>query len=204
MPPNVVAWRPYGSVGVLADFGSTSAALEAYRRCVGGPFDECVPGSQTIYFESSKHATSELVGLVQGLLDGPVMEARSIVREHSFEVRYDGADLESVAAITGFGVEEVIHRHSNAVYTVAFLGFSRSFPYLAGLDPAIIVPRLATPRTSVPAGSVGMGAGYTGIYPMSSPGGWQLLGHSDAVLFDATNDPPSILTTGDLVRFVRV
>jgi KipI family sensor histidine kinase inhibitor len=203
--PRVLGWRSYGSIGVLAEFGSSEEALEAYRRCVGGDFDECVPGAETIYFESSVHSRPELVALVQGLLNRPsVGAADAIVREHNIEVRYGGADLENVAALTGFSVEEVIHRHSRAVYTVAFLGFSRSFPYLAGLDPAIIVPRLATPRTSVPAGSVGMGAGYTGIYPMSSPGGWQLLGHTDAVLFDAANDPPSILTTGDLVRFVRV
>jgi KipI family sensor histidine kinase inhibitor len=203
--PRVLGWRSYGSIGALAEFGSSVETLEAYRRCVGWGFDECVPGAETIYFESSKLAESELAALVQSLLDQPVSEVVGrIVREHRFEVCYDGADLENVAALTGFSVEEVIDRHSRAVYTVAFLGFSRSFPYLAGLDPAIIVPRLATPRTSVPAGSVGMGAGYTGIYPMSSPGGWQLLGHTNAVLFDATNDPPSILTTGDLVRFVRV
>jgi KipI family sensor histidine kinase inhibitor len=203
--PRVAVWRAYGQSGVLAEFGSSEETLEAYRRCVGADFDECVPGAETIYFESSKLAQSELVSLVQSLLDQPVGAAVGrIIREHSFEVCYDGADLENVSSLTGFSVEDVIDRHSCAVYTVAFLGFSRSFPYLAGLDPAIIVPRLATPRTSVPAGSVGMGAGYTGIYPMSSPGGWQLLGHTDAVLFDATNDPPSILTTGDLVRFVRV
>jgi KipI family sensor histidine kinase inhibitor len=203
--PRVAAWRSYGFSGVLAEFESSEETLEAYRRCFKGPFDECVPGAQTIYFESSRLARSELVSLVSGLLSqAPSESVASIVREHSIEVVYDGADLENVAALTGFSVQEVIHRHSRAVYTVAFLGFSRSFPYLAGLDPAIIVPRLTTPRTSVPAGSVGIGAGYTGIYPMSSPGGWQLLGHTDAVLFDAANDPPSILTTGDLVRFVRV
>ncbi len=205
MHPRIVSWRPYGSSGLLAEFGSSQETLEAYWRCVGGPFAECVPGAKTIYFESSRIAGSELVSLVSGLLDQSPRETdASMVREHSFEVCYDGADLDNVSSLTGFSVEEIIHRHSKAEYTVAFLGFSRSFPYLAGLDPAITVPRLATPRTSVPAGSVGMGAGYTGIYPMSSPGGWQLLGHTDAVLFDATNDPPSILTTGDLVRFVRV
>ncbi len=205
LAPRVAVWRTYGPNGVLAEFGSSEETLEAYRRCVGGPFEECVPGAETIYFESSKLAQSELAASVQTLLDQQHVEVVGrIVREHIFEVVYDGADLENVASLTGFSVEEVVHRHSSAVYTVAFLGFSRSFPYLAGLDPAIIVPRLATPRTSVPAGSVGMGAGYTGIYPMSSPGGWQLLGHTDAVLFNAANDPPSVLATGDLVRFVRV
>jgi 5-oxoprolinase (ATP-hydrolysing) subunit B len=201
----VLGWRDYGATGALAEFGSAGDTLEAYRRCAGGPFDECVPGAQTIYFESTKFAVSELVMIVEGLLDEPVAELDGpIVREHSFEVRYGGADLDGVAVLTGFSVEEVIRRHSSATYTVAFLGFSRSFPYLAGLDPAIVVPRLATPRTSVPAGSVAMGAGYTGIYPMSSPGGWQLLGHTDAVMFDPAIDPPSVLSTGDLVRFVRV
>jgi KipI family sensor histidine kinase inhibitor len=205
LEPRVLGWRAYGAIGVLVEFGSSEETLEAYRRCVGGDFDECVPGAQTIYVESAWYAHSELVALVQSLLDqSPSETFDSIVSEHNIEVHYDGEDLENIASLTGFSAEEVIRRHSGAVYTVAFLGFSRSFPYLAGLDPAIVVPRLATPRTSVPAGSVGMGAGYTGVYPMSSPGGWQLLGRTDAVLFDSTNDPPSILKTGDLVRFVRV
>lgn len=122
-------------------------------------------------------------------------------RVHIIDVKYDGIDLGGVAEIVGCSVDEVVRRHCAPTYTVAFLGFSRSFPYLVGLDPTIIVPRLASPRTSVPAGSVGMGAGFTGIYPASSPGGWRLLGHTDEQFFDENSDPPSSLAPGDLVRF---
>lgn len=198
------SWRRYGESGILVEFSSAEETLQAYRMCRSGPFTECVPGAQTIYVESAVASPSELASLVEGLLDAsPSAAASEIVRTHTFDVRYDGDDLENVAELTGFSVEEVVARHSGVTYTVAFLGFSRSFAYLAGIDPSIIVPRLQTPRTVVPAGSVGIGAGYTGIYPMSSPGGWQLIGRTDAVMFDASNDPPCSLATGDHVRFVR-
>jgi KipI family sensor histidine kinase inhibitor len=200
-----LVWRRYGEHGILVEFASSLETLDAYRRCRMGTFDECVPGAQTIYFESTLYSAADLILQVQALLAiAPAVADIGKIRTHTIMVRYDGPDLENVAAITGFSVEEVIHRHSAPDYTVAFLGFSRSFAYLAGLDPEILVPRLAIPRTVVPAGSVGMAAGYTGIYPMSSPGGWQLLGRTDADMFDASLDPPSALATGDLVRFVRV
>lgn len=199
------AWSRYGQHGVLLEFDSPESTLQAYRACRGGPFDECVPGARTLYVEAGGRSAPELSNIVAQLLEDPPSAADDAsIRTHIFEVRYDGEDLDNVATLTGLSVEEVIRRHSQVVYTVAFLGFSRSFPYLAGLDPSIVVPRLPVPRTSVPAGSVAMGAGYTGIYPMSSPGGWQLLGRTDAVMFDPANDPPSALATGDFVRFARV
>jgi 5-oxoprolinase (ATP-hydrolysing) subunit B len=203
-PTAGVAWRPYGEHGVLIEFESADATLVAYRTCRLGPFEECVPGARTIYMESERHSPSELARIVEELLEKPSdLGADEIVRTHTIPVRYDGADLSGVAELTGLSMEEVIARHCGVTYTVAFLGFSRSFAYLAGIDPSIIVPRLTTPRTVVPAGSVGIGAGYTGVYPMASPGGWRLLGRTDAVMFDAANDPPAILSPGDRVRFER-
>jgi inhibitor of KinA len=83
------------------------------------------------------------------------------------------------------------------------IGFAPGFPYLGGLDPAIACPRRETPRTHVPAGSVGIGGSQTGIYPVESPGGWQLIGRTDVVLFDPSSDPPGVLAPGDRVRFVE-
>ncbi|WP_026404995.1 5-oxoprolinase subunit PxpB [Actinomadura rifamycini] len=118
-------------------------------------------------------------------------------------VVYDGADLAEVAELTGLSEEEVVRRHSDAWYTVAYLGFSPGFGYLTGLDPALHVPRRESPRTAVPAGSVAVAGRYAAVYPSRSPGGWRLLGRTAAVLWDVERDPPSLLRPGTRVRFVR-
>jgi KipI family sensor histidine kinase inhibitor len=117
-------------------------------------------------------------------------------------VRYDGADLIPLAAELGCSPEALLQRHAAGEYTVAFCGFAPGFAYLSGLDPALHVPRLASPRTAVPAGSVAIAGEYTGVYPRSSPGGWRLLGRTDAVLWDLDREPPALLTPGTRVRFV--
>jgi KipI family sensor histidine kinase inhibitor len=124
--------------------------------------------------------------------------ARRIVR---VPVRYDGADLGEVAALTGLAAEEVVRRHAAATYTVAFTGFAPGFGYLTGLDPALRVPRRDSPRERVPAGSVAIAGGYTAVYPRPTPGGWRLLGHTVLEVFDAARTPPALLAPGDLVRF---
>ena len=123
-------------------------------------------------------------------------------RTHELVVHYDGPDLADVAEHTRLSVDEVVRRHAAGDYVVAFLGFSPGFPYLAGLDPALATPRRATPRTSVPGGAVAIADDVTGIYPTASPGGWQVIGHVDAALFDVTRNPPALLAPGDRVRFV--
>jgi KipI family sensor histidine kinase inhibitor len=116
-------------------------------------------------------------------------------------VAYDGADLAEVARIVRASVHDVIAWHSAPIYTVAFCGFSPGFGYLRGLDERLHVPRLASPRTRVPAGSVAIAAEYTGIYPRPSPGGWRLLGRTDAPLWDVDGTPPALLAPGTRVRF---
>lgn len=117
-------------------------------------------------------------------------------------VVYDGADLANVADLVGMPVTEVIRRHQAAAYTVAFVGFAPGFGYLVGGDPALHVPRRATPRTRVPAGSVALAGEFSGVYPREGPGGWQLIGHTVAQLWDVDRDPPALLTPGTPVRFV--
>ncbi len=112
-----------------------------------------------------------------------------------------GPDLENVARHTGLSTKEVIERHSNAEYVVYFLGFLPGFAYMGGLDASLATPRHATPRVSIPAGSVGIGGEQTGIYPMASPGGWQLIGRTALRLFDPTQQAPTLLRPGDRVRF---
>jgi KipI family sensor histidine kinase inhibitor len=115
-----------------------------------------------------------------------------------------GPDLVEVARHARLTPAEVIARHTAADYRVAMLGFAPGFPYLLGLDPALCMPRRANPRTRVPRGAVAIGGAQTGIYPSELPGGWQLIGRTPLVLFDADRDPPSLLMPGDRVRFVAI
>lgn len=113
-----------------------------------------------------------------------------------------GPDLADVAAHCGMSVDEVVHRHTQAEYVVYFIGFQPGFAYLGGLDPRLETPRRSEPRVAVPPGSVGIGGAQTGIYPLATPGGWQLIGHTGLPLFDPQAEPPTLLAPGDRVRFV--
>lgn len=115
-----------------------------------------------------------------------------------------GPDLDSVATLASLTASDVIALHAMREYHVDLLGFLPGFAYLGGLDPRIAVPRLATPRDRVPAGSVGIAGVQTGVYPLESPGGWQLIGRSPITLFDPSRTPPTLLAPGDRVRFVAI
>jgi len=131
-------------------------------------------------------------------------EAPAAGRDVEIPVQYGGEfgpDLGAVASHTGLGVREVIERHSSGQYVVFFLGFQPGFAYMGGLDEALHTPRRASPRLEVPAGSVGIGGEQTGIYPATSPGGWQLIGRTELPLFDPARRPPTLLQPGDRVRF---
>lgn len=117
-------------------------------------------------------------------------------------VVYDGEDLPRVAEETGMTVQEIVSLHSQSDYVVAFCGFSPGFPYLSGTPAALHLPRLSSPRARIPAGAVAIAAGWTGIYPSPTPGGWRLIGRTDAALFDPNRDEPSLLSPGDRVRLV--
>ena len=113
-----------------------------------------------------------------------------------------GPDLDDVARHTGLSPEAVIERFSAADFTVYFVGFSTCFPYLGGLPPELATPRLSAPRKHVPAGSVAIGGSQGGVYPLSSPGGWRLIGRTSLRLFDPAATPPPLLRMGDRVRFL--
>lgn len=113
-----------------------------------------------------------------------------------------GPDLQEVASIHQLTPQQVVELHAAADYVVYFIGFQPGFPYLGGLDNQLHTPRRAEPRVMVPAGSVGIGGSQTGIYPLASPGGWQLIGRSDIQLFNPQHQPPTLLRPGDRVRFV--
>jgi KipI family sensor histidine kinase inhibitor len=116
------------------------------------------------------------------------------------DVTYDGEDLAEAARLTGRTPAELVAFHTGSTWRVAFGGFAPGFAYLA-TDRPLDVPRRDTPRTAVPPGSVGLAGAFSGVYPRSSPGGWQLIGRTDAVLWDETADPPALLRPGTVVRF---
>lgn len=126
---------------------------------------------------------------------GPVVE---------LPTTYDGADLDDVARRWGMTRAEAVATHSGAEHTVAFVGFAPGFAYCTGLPPELSVSRLDRPRARVPAGAVGLAGEYTGVYPTASPGGWRLVGRTEARLWDADRDEPALLTPGTRVRFVEV
>lgn len=115
-----------------------------------------------------------------------------------------GPDLETVAAHNGMSTEDVIRIHSGAEYLIYMLGFTPGFSYMGGMDESIATPRLKTPRVLIPAGSVGIAGKQTGIYPIDSPGGWQLIGRTPVKLYDARRDTPILLDAGLHVKFIPI
>ncbi len=122
----------------------------------------------------------------------------------SIPVYYNGEDLGFVANLHQLSINEVIQIHTAKTYRVFMIGFLPGFAYMGKVDERIATPRLATPRTNVQAGSVGIAGFQTGIYPLPSPGGWQIIGQTPIKIFDATKDNPCLLQAGDEVRFVSI
>ena len=146
---------------------------------------------------------------VRDFLRGKMTQAEETLprkpKQVEVPVRYGGEygiDLETVASRLQLQVEDVIRIHTQRTYTVYMMGFTPGFPYLGKLDDALVMPRLETPRTRVPAGTVAMAGSQTGIYPIASPGGWQLIGWTPLNLFDPNSETPFLFSPGDEVRFV--
>jgi KipI family sensor histidine kinase inhibitor len=165
---------------------------------------ELVPAARTVLV--SFRPGSGGVTRLRPLLDTVDLGQRVQAEPHEvvLPVRYDGPDLELIAETAGTDIPGVIALHTGALYKVAFCGFAPGFGYLVGLPPELRQARLDNPRKRVPPGSVGIAGEFTGAYPTASPGGWRLLGHTDAALFDSHRDPAALLAPGDLVRFEAV
>lgn len=207
---------PMGEQALLVQVQDTAAvlrltaAIETRRASGGWPaIRELVPAAETV-----------LVLLAPGTRPGPLAgdladlaDMLDTMGEHrdpdssrgaeiEVEVSYDGPDLAEVARYTGLSEAEVVAAHTGTPWRVAFSGFAPGFAYLVGGDPRLRVPRRSEPRAAVPAGSVALAGLYSGIYPRETPGGWQLLGTTDAVLWDVDRPMPALLHPGAVVHFV--
>lgn len=195
-----------GTDSLLVEVADTAAAMRVYdearRREVKAA--EVVPAARTVLFAGvadlsrlevdlasweSEKATSRPSG------SGLVVEVPTV---------YDGPDMESVARHWDVSTRELVELHTSTEMVVAFCGFAPGFAYCTGLEAMRPVPRLDEPRTKVPAGSVGLADVFTGVYPSASPGGWQLIGRTDLVLWDEDREQPATLAPGSRVRFVEV
>ena len=219
----IPSWLPLGEGAVVLEWGQVISP--EINRCVtdaaalinGSPFPgfrECVPAyaSLSVYFDPlvvratyEGHWPAEVVGrqLLDLLSNNEHKHASPEDSElYTIPVVYDGPDLEEVASFHGLTTDEVVEIHTSATYRVYMMGFLPGFAYLGTVDPRIATLRRASPRKKVPAGSVGIAGNQTGIYPMESPGGWQLIGRTEVGLFLQDSNPPCLLRPGDYVQFV--
>lgn len=195
----------YGRSALLVELDTLDAVLGLHAELRRDPprgLVDMVPAARTLLvgFDPGSTTPAVIAGEVRG---------RRVV-EHRFEagpevevpVRYDGEDLDEVARLAGCHPTEVVRRHLARTYVVAFLGFAPGFYFLAGGDGGLRVPRRTAPRAEVPGGAVGLAGEFTGIYPRTGPGGWQLIGHTPAGLWDPDRTPSAVLAPGTRIRFV--
>ncbi|AOW93578.1 allophanate hydrolase [Rhodococcus sp. WMMA185] len=200
-----------GESAILAEFADLDTVLAHFRaldKSRPPGIREVIPAARTIAVRFDCHETRKdrvvkWVRTTQPQRQAHTSERGTGTEEIRIAVRYDGPDLEEVAGYTGLNVDEVIAAHIGTPWTVAFCGFVPGFGYLTGGPPELQVPRRDSPRTGVPAGAVGLAGGFTGIYPRSSPGGWQLIGTTDEPIWEPARTPPALLRPGVVVRFVQ-
>ena len=192
----------YGWQGALIECHSEEVAAVTDTCLRSDMFTEVVPAECTVLVCWDKDLSiSQIESLIANVT---AVSAASPGRLVEIPVTYDGQDLAEVAQLTGLSESEVIELHSSTIFNAAFAGFAPGFMYCTGLPEILQLPRRTTPRTSVPAGSLAIADAYTAVYPLNSPGGWNLIGTTDVQMFDATADQPSLLIPGDRVRFVPV
>lgn len=206
--PALTTIHDYGDHALLLEFDGTSQVLawaDALRGANLPGVVDIVPASRTILVKLSggRHRAATRQRLAE-LRPEATERAAAATPDVVIDVVYDGADLDEVARLAGMSAEDVVAAHTAAPLSVGFGGFAPGFAYLVGLDPRLHVPRRAEPRVRVPAGSVGLAGEFSGVYPRESPGGWQLIGRTDAVLWDLDRDPPALLTPGMTVQFRAV
>jgi KipI family sensor histidine kinase inhibitor len=201
-------FRPAGPDALLVEVDSLAqvralhARIERERASGWAPdLVDVIPAARTVLLDG----VIDQAALADEIRSWSVLpEPAESGRVVEIACRYDGPDLGEVARQWGVPPERLAAIHAGLMHEVAFCGFAPGFPYIAGLGGGHEVTRRDRPRAAVSAGSVALGDEYTGIYPRTSPGGWQIIGHTDAVMWDQGRDPAALLRPGDRVRFVDV
>lgn len=193
---------PAGDRALLVEVADLAAAERLHAALAAAELpgvEELVPAARTVLVRCDPRRLAEVATAIRSL---PLAASAPIVgREVEIAVAYDGEDLPEVAAHLGVSAAELVRRHTGARWRVAFTGFAPGFGYLVCDDPLFDVPRRSAPRTRVPRGAVALAGPYSGVYPRESPGGWQLVGRTDAELWDADREPAALLAPGTVVRF---
>lgn len=198
--------RPVGDLGVLVELPGLEQVLsmqaDLLERPVEGQLDVVAAARTVLVTVSESRQVRALAARLRSIdVSLPARFDDALV---TIPVQYDGADLAGVASHTGLSAEGVIAAHTTASWIAAFGGFAPGFAYLTGGDPRLEVPRRESPRTTVPAGSVALAGAFSAVYPRESPGGWQLIGRTDAVLWDAHRPEPALVRPGMRVHFTAV
>lgn len=204
---------PCGDSAFLVELPELTAVVAYYRGLTGAGASagvsvpegiiDVVPAARTVLvtFDPETISPSEVRHWLESA--EPAFDVASSGREVIIEVSYGGPDLAETAQFLGMTETELVKLHTSSEWTAAFSGFAPGFVYLVTTHERLRVPRRNTPRTAVPAGSVGLAGEFSGVYPRSSPGGWQLIGTTTAALWDASKAEPALIRPGDLVRFVE-
>ncbi|WP_417234233.1 5-oxoprolinase/urea amidolyase family protein [Arthrobacter sp.] len=204
MSPSAVRWA--GPRTLLLEPGGLEAVVALHARLAGTPLPgqiEVLAAAETVMLSFATRADALAAPAAVERL-GHVAGASVPGREITIEVVYDGEDLADVGRLTGLGTDGVIAAHTGQVWTAAFGGFAPGFAYLHGEDESLAVPRRDTPRTAVPAGSGALAGPVSAVYPARSPGGWQLIGRTDAIMWDLERERPALVRPGDTVRYRAV
>ena len=206
--------KPLGDSSILIQLGDAiDPALNARVHALSALLQtspaviETVPAYCTVLVHYDPLATTynQIKNIIEGKIS--LLDDSTHRPSHRLEIpvlygNASGPDLEPAATTLALSPSELIRLHSEREYTVYMMGFTPGFPYLGILNEKLSLPRLSTPRTRVPAGSVAIAGSQTGIYPVDSPGGWHIIGHTPLKLFDPTSETPFLFSPGDTVKFI--
>ena len=195
-----------GPRALLVELSDLASVLAFHSRLLAEPLPgqlDVVAAAATVLVKFGTHAEALAARTAVGHVDLDAVP-RDSSRDVTIEVVYDGEDLAEVGMLTGLGSDGVVAAHTGQLWTAAFGGFAPGFTYLLGENHSLDVPRRSSPRTVVPAGSVALGGTFSAVYPRQSPGGWQLIGRTTAVLWDLERESPALVRPGDRVRYVAV